>query len=102
MFNYLDFIQVDGKDSGKDLKLLALSTCSFCKRAKAFLAEKEIKYSYVDIDTLDSEEKVQVRAEFKEVFGERITFPALIINDTDKITGFIRFSWNEIFGLNVK
>ncbi|MBI9103320.1 MAG: glutaredoxin [Spirochaetales bacterium] len=99
MFEYLDFKQVDGNDIGKELKLIALSTCSFCKRGKAYLEEKNIKHSVVDMDSLDPEVKKRVRADFKEKFKDRITFPALIIDDEDVLTGFIRFTWKEKLGI---
>ena len=95
MFDYLDFNRVEGENTDKDLKLIALSTCSFCQRAKAYLAEKNIEYSYVDMDALDPEVKKKVRTEFKDKFKNRITFPALIINDSDVLTGFIRFNWKN-------
>ncbi len=99
MFKYLDCKRVPGEKGHREPIMITLTTCSFCKRAKAFLAENKIEYSYIDMDTLEPEIKKQIRAEFKEKFKDTITFPALIINNTDILTGFIKPSWQLTLGL---
>ncbi len=93
MFDYLNFTEVEGSKANKDLKMLSLSTCGFCKRAKAFLKEQEIRYSYVDVDSLEKDVKKQLRREFAEVHGKAITYPTLFIDGKDILVGFVRPSW---------
>jgi len=93
MFDYLDFIDMPGTKTNKDLKVLALSTCGFCKRAKAFLKEYDVAYSTLDVDTLDKETRKQIRKDFTQTHGKPITFPTLLIGDDDALTGFIKKSW---------
>ena len=95
MFDYISFTQVDGDNIGKELKLFALSTCGFCKRAIAFLDEHEIQYSYAYIDNLGREMKQRVKNEFFEKFNKKMLFPTLMINDVDFLPGFVRLHWEE-------
>ena len=102
MFEYLEFTRVPGTRKDKDLIMLALSTCGFCRRAKEFLAEHQVEYRYVDVDSLDPEIKKQIRADFTEKFKKIITFPALIMDGEDMLTGFIKPSWVDHLGLGEK
>ena len=93
MFDYLDFQEIPGKRNGRELKMLALSTCGFCKRAKAFLKEQEIGYSFIDVDTLEKSVRKQIRSDFALKHGKTITYPTLLIGDEDYLVGFIKDSW---------
>ena len=37
----------------KIVELYTLSTCPWCRKAKAYLDEKSVKYSYIDYDLAD-------------------------------------------------
>lgn len=93
MFDYLDFNDMSGANKQKELKMLALSTCGFCKRAKAFLKEYDIAYSFLDADTLDKDTRKQIRKDFSGKHGKAITFPTLLVGDDDVLIGFIKKSW---------
>ena len=99
MFEYIEFTHVPGTRKDRNLIMLALSTCGFCKRAKSFLNEQQVEYSFVDIDTLDPEVKKRVREEFSDKFKKIPTFPALIMDGEDVLTGFIKPSWVSHLGL---
>jgi len=99
MFDYLDFEEVPGKDTGKDLKLLALSTCGFCKRAKAFLKEFGLAYKVIDVDGLDKSIRLRIREDFSSLKGKAVTYPTLMIGEDDYLTGFIRPLWMNTLGL---
>lgn len=99
MFDYLHFTEIPGKNEEKNLKMLALSTCGFCKRAKAFLKEQGVSYSFVDVDTLEKDVRKQIRKDFAEVHGKTITYPTLLIGEEDLLVGFIRSSWETTLGL---
>jgi glutaredoxin len=102
MFDYLDFEEVSGTDTEKDLKLLALSTCGFCKRAKAFLKEFGLAYKVVDVDSLDKSVRLRIREDFSSLKGKAVTYPTLLIGDDDMLTGFIRPLWMNTLGLEEK
>jgi glutaredoxin len=100
VFDYVPFNHQDGESAGKDLKLLAYSTCAFCKRAMRFLEQHGIAYDYVLVDKLDSEKKDRVKRDFQEKFGKKLTYPNLVIDGEEILTGFVRPAWKETLGIH--
>ena len=96
MFDYVDFQHKAGANSEKQLKLFALSTCGFCKKAMSFLEENETAYDFVYVDTVDPEVKSKIKEEFQQKFGKKMLFPSLVIDDEDFLVGFIRYHWNKL------
>ncbi|MFA5114176.1 MAG: glutaredoxin family protein [Candidatus Margulisiibacteriota bacterium] len=76
--------QVKGKDAG-ELKLYSLSTCGWCRRAKKFLDEAGVAYSYIDVDLLPDKEQDQLAAEVMK-WNPAETYPTVVINGK---TGFL-------------
>jgi len=93
--DYLE--KIEGENSKKDLKLFSLSTCGFCKRAKAFLDENRVAYSFAELDHVPVEEKTRLKEEFSSRFGRRMSFPCLIIDDSSYLIGFIKPHWEMEF-----
>lgn len=77
---------VDGKDKGS-LVLYTLSTCVWCKMMKSFLAKMDVGYDYVDVDTLEDEEKARVIDDLKR-WNPKCSFPSLVVNGETCIIGF--------------
>jgi glutaredoxin-like protein NrdH len=92
----------DGGDQVSEdihVKMYTISTCGFCKAAKAFLHEQGIPFEFVDIDLLDQEEKRRVLREARSITGkDRIAFPTIIIGDT-VIIGFKEYEIRKALGL---
>lgn len=99
MFDYVDFTDVLGEPGEHDLKLFALSTCGFCKRAIAFLNEHKVGYSFVYIDKLPGSEKRRIKDEFYETFQTGMLYPTMIVDKEDFLIGFIEESWKTALGL---
>ncbi|MBN2325267.1 MAG: glutaredoxin family protein [Spirochaetes bacterium] len=99
MFDYVDFTEVPGDSRGHELKLFALSTCGFCKRAIAFLKENEVGYSYVYVDRLQMGEKKRVKDEFYKRFMTQMLYPALVIDGNDTLVGFTEEAWKQKLGV---
>jgi glutaredoxin len=78
--------RVEGKDRGR-VRLFTLSTCIWCKKTKTFLEAEDVGYEYVDVDTLQGEEREEAVDELKR-FNPRCSFPSLVINDGDCIVGY--------------
>ncbi|GAB1484454.1 glutaredoxin family protein [Treponema sp.] len=95
MFDYLEYTQVEGKDSRHDIEVYALSTCGFCKRALNFLSDRGIAHRYVHIDLVGLETKNRTKAELKEKFGEHISFPYTIVDGKTTLIGFIEADWRK-------
>ena len=83
----------------KLVKMYTISTCGFCKAAKAFLTEQGIPYDFVDVDLLDQEEKRKVLKEARQTAGrDRIAFPTIVIGDT-VIIGFKEHEIRKALGI---
>jgi glutaredoxin-like protein NrdH len=76
------FKEVEGKRDKQEVSIFTLSTCGWCARCKNWLNDKEIKYKYIDIDTITAEQKSQI-LEFlrKNYKADRIAYPFLVCDD---------------------
>ena len=96
MFDYIDFQHKDGSNKEKQLRLFALSTCGFCKKAMSFLEENNTAYDFVYVDSIDPELKSRIKDDFYNKFGKKMLFPSLVIDDDEFLVGFIRFHWQKL------
>lgn len=71
----------------KNVTVYALSTCPWCKKAKAFFDEKNIPYESIDYDKATKEQQETIRNDC-ESRGENIAFPFVIIGDDDVVVGY--------------
>jgi glutaredoxin len=99
MFDRLVFQQVAGSDTSRRIRMLALSTCGFCRRGQEFLERHGLAYEFVHLDGLDAETKAATKAEFKERFGASLSYPALIVDEAAHTIGYVRRQWEDLLGL---
>jgi glutaredoxin len=79
--------------------MYTISTCGFCKAAKAFLKEHEIPFDFIDIDLLEQDEKRRVLREARTKAGkDRLSFPTIFIGDA-VIIGFKEYEIRKALGL---
>jgi glutaredoxin len=83
----MQFSKVIGKRNEQKVILFTLSTCAWCKLLKQFLKEKDVEYSFIDIDLCQEEEKEKIRQTIRDK-GGLLSFPTTIIDDKILITGF--------------
>jgi arsenate reductase-like glutaredoxin family protein len=96
----INFIHVPGNNKSHKLKLYALSTCSFCKRALAFLRENSIDFRYVFVDQLEKKVVGDLREELKEKSGRRhLAYPFLIEDDEKILVGFTEEKYKAFFNI---
>jgi glutaredoxin len=101
MFDWMEFSRADVEgELEDDVKVLALTTCAFCKKAMDFLEEHNVPYRYAYADQLSREDKRRLTEEYKEHFGDKPLFPTLIINNQSAETGFVKKKWREALGLS--
>lgn len=82
-----------------NVTMYTISTCGFCKAAKAFLREHDIPFEFIDIDLLDQEEKRSVLKEARAIANkDRLSFPTIVIGDT-VIIGFKEYEVRKALGL---
>jgi len=70
----------------ENVKLYTLSTCSHCRATKKFLDERNIEYSFTDVDLLTGDERKAMLDEVMK-FNPQCSFPTILIGDK-VIVGF--------------
>jgi glutaredoxin-like protein NrdH len=86
---------VEGDQNSRELVLFALSTCGWCRKARNFLDENKLKYSYVYVDLLQGDAQKEVFEEVK-TRNPRKTFPTLVINGEEVLAGFNEDKYKEV------
>ncbi|HET6486897.1 MAG TPA: glutaredoxin family protein [Spirochaetia bacterium] len=82
----MTFEHVDGSDKGR-IVLYALSTCMWCRMAKNLLKDLGVGFEYLDVDTLQAEEKETVKKEIRR-WNPSGSYPTIVINDKECVSGF--------------
>lgn len=86
--NNIKYISEPGIKNPGEIRVYALSTCAFCKKALRFLRDNSISFSYVFVDELGQDVKERLKAELREKFREDVGFPFLTMDDSKVIVGF--------------
>lgn len=99
MFDYVQFAESEGEIARKRLLLFTLSTCSFCAEAIQFLTDNNLRFHWIETDELPFDVRRKLRNEFNRTFGERMYYPALIVDGSKVLTGFEIDEWREALEL---
>jgi glutaredoxin len=76
------FNEVNGNDDSHDVSIYTLSTCMWCKKCKAYLKDRDIKYKYIDLDNLSPKQKSEILEYLREKYKpDRIAYPFLVCDD---------------------
>ncbi len=94
----MEIVRVPGTRKDHKVLLYAISTCGWCKQAKAFLKDHGIEYEYVDIDKCSKEDLEKVKQDVTSRGGP-LNFPTFIIDDNLLITGFRQDRLKEVLNL---
>ncbi|MFX1570763.1 MAG: glutaredoxin family protein [Promethearchaeota archaeon] len=86
---------VEGSKKDREITILTLSTCMWCKKCKAWLKERDIQYRYVDVDKIDFEEKSKILSYLKEKYQSRISYPFMIC-DNEFVIGYNPEKYEEL------
>lgn len=80
-----------------DVTIYSLSTCGHCKATKRFLSECEVVYEFVDVDTLEGDERKAILEDVKKI-NPKCSFPTIRIGDK-VIIGYKEKEIKEALGL---
>ncbi|TKJ22686.1 MAG: hypothetical protein CEE43_05515 [Promethearchaeota archaeon Loki_b32] len=72
---------VEGSKKNRDITILTLSTCMWCKKCKTWLKERDVQYKYVDVDQIDFKEKSKIIDYLRDKYQSRISYPFMICDD---------------------
>lgn len=96
IYEKIKYTQEEGKNSGHDITVYALTTCGFCRRALSFLKEKNVSFRYLYIDELDPDIKAELKNDLREKYQRNLVFPFLVVDEKEAVTGFVQDRWNEL------
>ncbi len=91
-----EYTRVSGRDLG-DIRMFTLSTCGWCKKTKAFLKERNINFSYIDVDLLPPGEQQAVREEQLE-YNPAGSYPTIVIDSDYCIVGYDESKLKQLIG----
>jgi len=100
IYDKINYITESGSDSGHTITVYALTTCGFCRRAIAFLREKNVSFKYVYIDELPPDIKNELKTELRERYMRNPVFPFLVVDEKESATGFVQERWKELLSLD--
>lgn len=69
------------------VKLFTLSTCIWCRKAKALLNTMQVGYDYIDVDLLEDVQREEALGELKR-FNPRCSFPSLVVDGKECVVGY--------------
>jgi glutaredoxin-like protein NrdH len=92
----MKFTQVAGAKKA-DIIVFALSTCPWCKKAKALLNELGVEYRYVDVDLAEYADEQEIMTQMHR-WGQVTAFPTLVFNDQEAVVGFKPDKIKELIG----
>ena len=95
----VEFTSVAGERTDRTLRLYALSTCAFCKRAMDYLERHGFAYEFIHLDKIDFDLKKNVKKELKKKYDNVPVFPILTIDDASAISGFVEDKWASSLGI---
>jgi glutaredoxin-like protein NrdH len=84
----------------KDMKvhLYALSTCPYCRKAKQFLQEHKINFTFTDVDLAVGEERNRAVEKVLQLTGGR-DFPVLVVDDEQVCVGYNPDRYREMLAV---
>jgi glutaredoxin len=95
----IEYELVSGEKTDHKLRIFALSTCAFCKKAMNYLREHGFEFQYIYLDQLDFDLKREAKQELKTRFENVPVFPILTVDDSDAISGFVEQKWADRLGI---
>jgi glutaredoxin-like protein NrdH len=89
---------VSGVNNKHKVMFYGLSTCVWCRRTRRFLEESGVAFDFVYLDLIEGEEREQVKSEVRQ-WNPSVSFPTLVINDSQAVIGFRTEQIAEALGL---
>jgi glutaredoxin-like protein NrdH len=78
---------VEGIHNKHKVFLYTLTTCGWCRKAKALLQELGVGYDYVDVDDQEGANKELARQELLK-WNPACSFPTIVLDGKDCVIGF--------------
>lgn len=93
----INFTSEEGSRNFGEIRVYALSTCAFCKKALKFLRENSIRFMYIYVDDMAPDDKQALKDKLKEIYKKDVGFPFMVINDNQVVIGFREDEYKNLF-----
>ncbi|HOP29300.1 MAG TPA: glutaredoxin family protein [Spirochaetota bacterium] len=93
----IKFIAESGNKNLGEIKVYALSTCAFCKKALKYLRENSITFMYIYVDDMEPEEKQTLKDKLRDRYKRDVGFPFMVINEDQVVVGFKEDEYKTLF-----
>ncbi len=101
MLDSLPYEQVSGAHKAGDVRVFAISTCAFCKKAIDYLSSNNVEFRFIHLDTaVDLETKRTVKTIIRQKTDQVPVWPLLMVDDKVVQTGFLEEQWAGALGLS--
>ena len=89
-------VKVDGQDDKREITIFTLSTCMWCKKCKAWLNGRDVKYRYVDVDKIQPSQKAEIIEYLRNNYQNRISYPFMVCDKKDVVVGYDPSKYDEL------
>ncbi len=96
----MKFNKIEGKNVS-EIKMFTLSTCGWCKKTKQYLKDLDLEFYYIDIDSLEGQDRDEAEKELAK-WNPAMSFPTIVVNNSECIVGFLPEKILEIKQKNLK
>ncbi|MFA6383991.1 MAG: glutaredoxin family protein [Candidatus Omnitrophota bacterium] len=83
--------------AAKKIKVYALSTCPWCRKAKQFFKERDVPFEEIDYDLCEARKQEEALVEMKR-YGAGDSFPFVLIGE-DPVEGYNPDMYCELLGI---
>jgi glutaredoxin len=83
--------------ANKKVKVYALSTCPWCRKAKQFFKDHGVEFEAIDFDLCEPQKQKECLSEMK-LYGAGGSFPVVLIGK-DMVEGFNPEKYCELLGI---
>jgi len=75
-----------------------LSTCVWCRRTRQFLESQGVKFDFVYVDLLKSQEREEAIEQVRR-WNPAVSFPTVVVDDSQCVIGYKPEKLKEVLGL---
>jgi glutaredoxin-like protein NrdH len=89
---------VPGPNDAHRVAFYGISTCIWCRKTRKFLEEQGVAFDFVYVDLLGGQEREAVKEQVRQ-WNPSVSFPTVVIDDDQSVTGFKPEKLKEALGL---
>jgi glutaredoxin-like protein NrdH len=89
---------VSGPNDAHQVTFYGISTCIWCRKTRQFLEQQGVAFDFVYVDLVDGQERETVKEQVRQ-WNPSVSFPTIVIDNEQSVTGFKPERLKEALGL---